>query len=313
MSRQIRRPDMAVWIARARPQQRRRPSTSAKAYPTLAGNASIDSPWSLAHGITRQESSFEPYAVSHAGARGLMQLMPGTAREQAGKMGVGYDPRPADVRPDLQRDARLGLFPADAQHLGRQRPAGGRQLQRRRRQRAQVDRPLRRPAHRPGRHRLAGSRRSRSPRPRAMCSAWSKTASSTTSSTRGRSSAPRSTFRAISASRARAKRRRWPTDRASSRPQGFARLRAEYEALFGVERPKLVETIAWAAANGDRSENGDYIYGRKRLREIDRRLGYLSQGDEGGQGRRSRHRRPPTRSASARPSSLPTRTTIAGR
>ena len=60
-------------------------------------------------------------------------------------------------------------------------------------------------------------------------------------------------------------------------PQGFARLRAEYESLFGEERPKLVETISWAAANGDRSENGDYIYGRKRLREIDRRLGYLAK------------------------------------
>lgn len=60
-------------------------------------------------------------------------------------------------------------------------------------------------------------------------------------------------------------------------PQGFARIRAEYEQLFGVERPKLVDTIAWAASNGDRSENGDYIYGRKKLREIDRRLGYLSK------------------------------------
>lgn len=60
-------------------------------------------------------------------------------------------------------------------------------------------------------------------------------------------------------------------------PEGYRRLRAEYEALFGEERPKLVETIAWAAANGDRSENGDYIYGRKRLREIDRRLGWLSR------------------------------------
>jgi len=60
-------------------------------------------------------------------------------------------------------------------------------------------------------------------------------------------------------------------------PHGFARVRAEYEQLFSSERPKLVETIAWAAANGDRSENGDYIYGRKRLREIDRRLGYLSK------------------------------------
>ena len=60
-------------------------------------------------------------------------------------------------------------------------------------------------------------------------------------------------------------------------PAGFARIRAEYEQLFGSERPKLVDTIAWAAGNGDRSENGDYIYGRKRLREIDRRLSYLSK------------------------------------
>jgi transcription elongation factor GreB len=60
-------------------------------------------------------------------------------------------------------------------------------------------------------------------------------------------------------------------------PAGFGRIRAEYEQLFAEERPKLVETIAWAAANGDRSENGDYIYGRKRLREIDRRLGYLAK------------------------------------
>ena len=60
-------------------------------------------------------------------------------------------------------------------------------------------------------------------------------------------------------------------------PEGFSRIRAEYDALFGIERPKLVETISWAAANGDRSENGDYIYGRKRLRELDRRLSYLGK------------------------------------
>ena len=59
--------------------------------------------------------------------------------------------------------------------------------------------------------------------------------------------------------------------------EGFTRLRAEYGDLFSIERPKLVETIAWAAANGDRSENGDYIYGRKRLREIDRRLSHLAR------------------------------------
>ena len=60
-------------------------------------------------------------------------------------------------------------------------------------------------------------------------------------------------------------------------PAGYRRLREEYEALFGVERPKLVETISWAAGNGDRSENGDYIYGRKRLREVDRRITWLSK------------------------------------
>ncbi|HEX2624155.1 MAG TPA: transcription elongation factor GreB, partial [Sphingomicrobium sp.] len=60
-------------------------------------------------------------------------------------------------------------------------------------------------------------------------------------------------------------------------PAGMAALRAEYDQLFGTERPKLVDTIAWAAGNGDRSENGDYIYGRKRLREIDRRISFLSK------------------------------------
>ncbi|RHW16419.1 transcription elongation factor GreB [Sphingomonas gilva] len=60
-------------------------------------------------------------------------------------------------------------------------------------------------------------------------------------------------------------------------PVGYAALRAEYDALFREERPRIVETVSWAAGNGDRSENGDYIYGRKRLREIDRRLGFLSK------------------------------------
>jgi transcription elongation factor GreB len=60
-------------------------------------------------------------------------------------------------------------------------------------------------------------------------------------------------------------------------PQGYAAMRAEYQRLFETERPALVETISWAAGNGDRSENGDYIYGRKRLREIDRRLGWLAK------------------------------------
>src|ERR687891_2235665 len=60
-------------------------------------------------------------------------------------------------------------------------------------------------------------------------------------------------------------------------PEGFARIRAEYEELFGVERPKIVEIVSWAASLGDRSENADYLYGKKRLREIDRRLSHLSR------------------------------------
>ena len=60
-------------------------------------------------------------------------------------------------------------------------------------------------------------------------------------------------------------------------PAGYRRLREEYEALYGGERPKLLETIAWAAANGDRSENADYQYGRRRLREIDRRINFLAR------------------------------------
>ena len=58
-------------------------------------------------------------------------------------------------------------------------------------------------------------------------------------------------------------------------PGGFARLNGELEHLVHKERPELVVTVAWAAGNGDRSENGDYIYGKKRLREIDRRIRYL--------------------------------------
>jgi transcription elongation factor GreB len=60
-------------------------------------------------------------------------------------------------------------------------------------------------------------------------------------------------------------------------PAGYAALRNRYQALFAEERPKLVETISWAAGNGDRSENGDYIYGRKKLREIDRELSHLAR------------------------------------
>lgn len=60
-------------------------------------------------------------------------------------------------------------------------------------------------------------------------------------------------------------------------PQGLAALQARYHYLFRDERPKMVDTVSWAAGNGDRSENGDYLYGKKRLREIDRELGWLSR------------------------------------
>lgn len=60
-------------------------------------------------------------------------------------------------------------------------------------------------------------------------------------------------------------------------PTGYARLRAELMHLMDVERPQVVEVVHWAASNGDRSENGDYLYGKKRLREIDRRIRFLTK------------------------------------
>jgi len=60
-------------------------------------------------------------------------------------------------------------------------------------------------------------------------------------------------------------------------PAGMAALRARYDHLLGTERPAIVEIVSWAAGNGDRSENGDYLYGRKRMREIDRELNFLAK------------------------------------
>ncbi len=60
-------------------------------------------------------------------------------------------------------------------------------------------------------------------------------------------------------------------------PKGMAALKARYDHLLGKERPEIVEIVSWAAGNGDRSENGDYIYGRKRMREIDRELAHLAR------------------------------------
>ena len=90
LSQQIGRQDLAVWTARASRNDGEafyfRP-----AFPTHYGEIPGGRLWSMTHGITRQESSFDKSAVSFAGARGMMQLMPGTAREQAGKMGIAYD------------------------------------------------------------------------------------------------------------------------------------------------------------------------------------------------------------------------------
>ena len=89
LGQQLGRQDLPVWVARMA-----RVNGSnfyvRQAYPLLNASLSANM-WSLAQGISRQESSFDPYAISHAGARGMMQLMTGTAREQAGKMGVGFD------------------------------------------------------------------------------------------------------------------------------------------------------------------------------------------------------------------------------
>jgi len=60
-------------------------------------------------------------------------------------------------------------------------------------------------------------------------------------------------------------------------PAGYRRLKQELTRLLDIERPELVKVVAWAASNGDRSENGDYLYGKKRLREIDRRIHYLGR------------------------------------
>jgi len=60
-------------------------------------------------------------------------------------------------------------------------------------------------------------------------------------------------------------------------PAGFHALKARYDHLLSVERPEIVEIVSWAAGNGDRSENGDYLYGRKRMREIDRELAHLAR------------------------------------
>ncbi len=108
--------------------------------------------WTMVHAISRQESQFAMNAISHAGARGLMQLMPGTAREQAGKLGLSYAPDALTRDATLQYSAWRRLFRADAGLLRRLLPARGRSLQRRAGQREQVAGRQWRSAHR--QHRL---------------------------------------------------------------------------------------------------------------------------------------------------------------
>lgn len=90
LSRSLRRPDLGVLVGR-KAMQNDQTEYSAIAFPTVPVPSGYENQWTMIHAITRQESQFDRAAISHAGARGLMQLMPGTAREQAGKMGLSYD------------------------------------------------------------------------------------------------------------------------------------------------------------------------------------------------------------------------------
>ena len=129
--------------------QRRHDLLHPRRLPDASANVAGGRNWSLVHGITRQESSFDRTARQPAGARGLMQLMPGTAREQAGKMGVGYDYGRLTSDPAYNVMLGSAYFQRLRQPVGRQLPARRRQLQCRRRQCPQMGPRLRRSA-RPG-------------------------------------------------------------------------------------------------------------------------------------------------------------------
>ena len=234
--------------------------------------------WSLAHGISRQESSFDPYAVSHAGARGMMQLMTGTAREQAGKMGVGFDSY--RLISDPSYNVMIG-----SSYFQRMLNIWGGNV------------PLAVASYNAGSGNVGKwVRRYGDPRGQVDVLKWIEAIpyvetrayvqrvienSVVYDSMRG--NAPQQIGDACLALLGKKRSRlirgaSWPTHRhASSLPKVSRSVRAEYDALFGVERPKIVEIVSWAASLGDRSENGDYIYGKRRLREIDRRLAHLAR------------------------------------
>ncbi|GAA0663491.1 soluble lytic murein transglycosylase [Sphingomonas insulae] len=100
LSREINRPDLGVMVGRSA-MQNGLSDYSAAGFPTVTVPTGYEDNWTLIHAIARQESQFDKTAVSHAGARGLMQLMPATAREQSGKIGISYDPASLTTDPNL--------------------------------------------------------------------------------------------------------------------------------------------------------------------------------------------------------------------
>src|SRR5690606_6367260 len=248
--------------------------------------------WTMVHAIARQESEFDRNRVSHAGAAGLMQLMPGTAREQAGRLGIAY--MSASIMPDTQYNIRLGNS-----YVQRMMNSYG-------------SYPLAVAAYNAGPGNVNKWLRQNGD-PRTGAVSWidwiERIPFFETKNYVARVLENAATYEALHPDKAALGRprtisevlregpRRPPpegegrlngpafTDSPSSMPPrenlitpaGLAALKARYDHLLGTERPEIVAIVSWAAGNGDRSENGDYLYGRKRMREIDRELAHLAR------------------------------------